>query len=421
MFSLFRGVGDVVMVYVEHAGVSEGRGDGGTDEVVDSEGDGNKYENSRVGLGEDVGATNEDDGESGPDSDSEASSAANFEYFAERDALCDKLVDMDVNVFEDINEELSNDINENINEELSNDINENINEDSDGESLHSHNNSGDDEPIGKYPEFDKSRNMKHVELKLGMIFANAAKFKTTLREHSIQQGYQYKYKKNEGLRRRQLIMDEARNYEVAVSVDHIFEVTQLLTTCNIDFDARSCTCRLWELTGIPCVHAATCLVHNNLDPVMINPGGNERWRGAGRGKGIIGRGTRRGRGVGRGNSAGVDIDGGANGVGVDSGAVVDSGVGASGPSVDRGVGASDAIIDSGAKTSTGLGSTMSSLMAPSRSLITAQIMEGMNDINNTIGRSSSPSAREAIQAFQKTLQRVRETSVENIATSVVEE
>ncbi|KAK3004135.1 hypothetical protein RJ639_018989, partial [Escallonia herrerae] len=97
MFNLFMSVSDVVMVYVEHTGVSEGGVDGATDEVVDNKGNGNKDENSRVGLGDDVGATNKDGGESGSNSDSEASSAADFEYLVAGDALCDKLIDVDLN------------------------------------------------------------------------------------------------------------------------------------------------------------------------------------------------------------------------------------------------------------------------------------------------------------------------------------
>ncbi|KAK3004656.1 hypothetical protein RJ639_019410 [Escallonia herrerae] len=198
MFNLFRGVSDVVMVYVEHAVSSEGGVDGGTDKVVDNEGDGdgNNDENNRQGLGEDVGATTEDGGDSGSDSDSEASSAADFEYFAQGDALCDKLVNVDVKVAEDLNDEDSYD---GINEKEDKIVNgedsdgESIHTDdfkevdSDGESLHSPNNSGDDEPTEKYPKFDRSRNMNNVELKLGMIFVNAAEFRAALREHSIQQ------------------------------------------------------------------------------------------------------------------------------------------------------------------------------------------------------------------------------------------
>ncbi|KAK3020285.1 hypothetical protein RJ639_045834 [Escallonia herrerae] len=215
MFSLFRGVGDVVMVYVEHAVSSEGRVDGGTNEVVDNEsdGDGNNDENNRQGLGENVDATTEDGGDSGSDSDSEASSAVDFEYFAEGDALCDKLIDADVNMAGDINEDLNDeDSSDGINENEDKTVNEDDSDgesihtddfkevDSDGESLHSPNNSGDDELTEKYPKFDRSRNVNNVELKLGMLFANAVEFRAAVREHSIKQGYQYKYKKNESHR-----------------------------------------------------------------------------------------------------------------------------------------------------------------------------------------------------------------------------
>ena len=34
----------------------------------------------------------------------------------------------------------------------------------------------------------------------------------------------------------------------------------------MNINSRKCSCRKWELTGIPCCHAVACLWHNNYKP-----------------------------------------------------------------------------------------------------------------------------------------------------------
>ncbi|XP_057811736.1 uncharacterized protein LOC131025973 [Salvia miltiorrhiza] len=45
---------------------------------------------------------------------------------------------------------------------------------------------------------------------------------------------------------------------------HMYDDTHVV--CLID---RECTCRAWELTGIPCCHALSCIFHNRDDPVKF--------------------------------------------------------------------------------------------------------------------------------------------------------
>lgn len=49
-----------------------------------------------------------------------------------------------------------------------------------------------------YPEFNEERDMGKPELKLGMLFSSAAVFRAALREHSIRNGTDFKFKKNDG-------------------------------------------------------------------------------------------------------------------------------------------------------------------------------------------------------------------------------
>lgn len=46
-----------------------------------------------------------------------------------------------------------------------------------------------------------------------------------------------------------------RYWYVSHSQDEVFETRLGIDSYKVDLEARSCTCRLWDLTGIPCVHA----------------------------------------------------------------------------------------------------------------------------------------------------------------------
>ncbi|KAL2939767.1 Chromodomain-helicase-DNA-binding protein 3 [Bienertia sinuspersici] len=52
---------------------------------------------------------------------------------------------------------------------------------------------------------------------------------------------------------------EAAKCRVIPSSDTLFEVGYYLDTLTVDLDARKCTCRKWDLNGIPCCHAVACI------------------------------------------------------------------------------------------------------------------------------------------------------------------
>nr|CAD1838158.1 unnamed protein product [Ananas comosus var. bracteatus] len=67
------------------------------------------------------------------------------------------------------------------------------------EDLDSMSSSDEDGPSWpKYPVFNKSRDLERAELKLGMKFASAAKFRTLLRNNAISNGYDFYFVKNDG-------------------------------------------------------------------------------------------------------------------------------------------------------------------------------------------------------------------------------
>lgn len=46
---------------------------------------------------------------------------------------------------------------------------------------------------------------------------------------------------------------------VVPSTTTLFQVTEKMDVLNVDMNARSCTCGVWDLTGIPCQHAVACI------------------------------------------------------------------------------------------------------------------------------------------------------------------
>jgi hypothetical protein len=46
----------------------------------------------------------------------------------------------------------------------------------------------------------------------------------------------------------------------------IFGVTNGTETYIVNLVQKTCTCRKWDLTGIPCCHAIACIWHNRKDP-----------------------------------------------------------------------------------------------------------------------------------------------------------
>ena len=53
---------------------------------------------------------------------------------------------------------------------------------------------------------------------------------------------------------------------------HHFEFRNGLNSYGIDLAEGSCTCRLWEVSGIPCVHAQLAIMFTNQDPVKFISG-----------------------------------------------------------------------------------------------------------------------------------------------------
>ncbi|XP_073223518.1 uncharacterized protein [Cicer arietinum] len=47
---------------------------------------------------------------------------------------------------------------------------------------------------------------------------------------------------------------------------NLFSVTNGVDTYTVNLHTKTCACRKWDLTGIPCCHALVCIWHNKADP-----------------------------------------------------------------------------------------------------------------------------------------------------------
>ncbi|XP_056691513.1 uncharacterized protein [Spinacia oleracea] len=61
--------------------------------------------------------------------------------------------------------------------------------------------------------------------------------------------------------------EHAANCMVLPSGPNLFQVSYYMDTLSVDLDAKSCTCKKWDLSGIPCRHAVAAIfyLHNNAE------------------------------------------------------------------------------------------------------------------------------------------------------------
>lgn len=61
--------------------------------------------------------------------------------------------------------------------------------------------------------------------------------------------------------------EEASNCTVMPSTTTLFQVSHLMDVLEVDINKKTCTCRKWNLRGIPCCHgvAAICYLHKDVE------------------------------------------------------------------------------------------------------------------------------------------------------------
>ena len=58
----------------------------------------------------------------------------------------------------------------------------------------------------------------------------------------------------------------SNNYEALPAAEHLFKVIGLFGEYEVDIKKKECSCRAWQLSGIPCRHGIACLRHENINP-----------------------------------------------------------------------------------------------------------------------------------------------------------
>ncbi|KAL2928879.1 MutS protein-like protein 5 [Bienertia sinuspersici] len=59
--------------------------------------------------------------------------------------------------------------------------------------------------------------------------------------------------------------EKASNCDVLPSSDSVFNVRYYLDQLNVDLVARTCSCRKWNMVGVPCCHAIACIFFMNKE------------------------------------------------------------------------------------------------------------------------------------------------------------
>jgi hypothetical protein len=65
------------------------------------------------------------------------------------------------------------------------------------------------------------------------------------------------------------IVDWSADYEAKPSGKGVFQVVRNEISYIVELNLRSCSCRRWQLTGIPCTHVCACLRHEGVKPEQM--------------------------------------------------------------------------------------------------------------------------------------------------------
>ncbi|KAL2929308.1 Sulfate adenylyltransferase subunit 1, partial [Bienertia sinuspersici] len=60
--------------------------------------------------------------------------------------------------------------------------------------------------------------------------------------------------------------DEACKCQLLPSSNNLFQVNHYLDSLTVNLSERSCTCRKWDMTGVPCCHGVACIFFSHLQP-----------------------------------------------------------------------------------------------------------------------------------------------------------
>jgi len=62
-----------------------------------------------------------------------------------------------------------------------------------------------------------------------------------------------------------ILVNLDRSWKVIASGGYVFETRYGYAAYKVDLEGHYCTCRLWEISGIPCAHAQAAINHCHLN------------------------------------------------------------------------------------------------------------------------------------------------------------
>ena len=64
-------------------------------------------------------------------------------------------------------------------------------------------------------------------------------------------------------------IDFANNYQASPAAEHLFQVKGFHGEYEVHIKKMECSCRAWQLTGIPCRHACAAFKHERIKPESV--------------------------------------------------------------------------------------------------------------------------------------------------------
>ncbi|KAF4347938.1 hypothetical protein G4B88_014945 [Cannabis sativa] len=121
-------------------------------------------------------------------------------------------------------------------------------------------------------EFRPETDMGNAIFDLGLSFASGKLFKQAIREYALREGKDIFFKKNDPHRVRAQLQiieknkEEAGSHLPTKSGELIYQIHNMYGNIySVDLRSWVCSCRRWELTGIPCSHVVAAIWHNKQD------------------------------------------------------------------------------------------------------------------------------------------------------------
>ncbi|KAM0828925.1 hypothetical protein ACQ4PT_067213 [Festuca glaucescens] len=105
--------------------------------------------------------------------------------------------------------------------------------------------------VYKFKAFNSAGDMNDPKFKTGMIFDSVEVVRKAVSQYAINERVQIRKK---------------RNNQKSQHINWFFGVESHGRNYVVELSLRACSCRRWQLTGIPCSHSIACMRHERIKP-----------------------------------------------------------------------------------------------------------------------------------------------------------